>query len=153
MFTSVSTDADAGTVADPDCLFCRVVAGDVDAERVLDTDEMVGFLDHRPVFKGHVLLVPRLHVVTLPDLPARLRDPFLAAGQRLAAAMVDGLGAQGSFVAMNNTVSQSVAHLHLHVVPRTKGDGLRGFFWPRTKYADGEAGEYAARLRNALAGG
>jgi histidine triad (HIT) family protein len=112
---------------------------------------MVGFLDHRPVFKGHVLLVPRLHVVTLPDLPARLRDPFLAAGQALATAMVQALGAQGSFVAMNNTVSQSVAHLHLHVVPRTKGDGLRGFFWPRTKYAEGEAGEYAARLRRAVA--
>ena len=112
---------------------------------------MVAFLDHRPVFKGHVLLVPRLHVVTLPDLPAGLRDPFLAAGQALAAAMVEGLGAQGSFVAMNNTVSQSVAHLHLHVVPRTKGDGLRGFFWPRTKYADGEEAQYAARLRRTLA--
>ncbi len=105
---------------------------------------MVGFLDHRPVFKGHVLLVPREHVVTLPDLPARLRDPFLEAGQRLATAMLSGLGAQGSFVAMNNTVSQSVPHLHLHVVPRTKGDGLRGFFWPRTKYADdAERAEYA----------
>ncbi|MGN6577951.1 MAG: HIT family protein [Nocardioides sp.] len=140
---------DAGT----DCLFCRIVAGEVAAELVLETEEMVGFLDHRPVFKGHVLLVPRLHVVTLPDLPDRLRDPFLAAGQTLAAAMVDALGAQGSFVAMNNTVSQSVAHPHLHVVPRTKGDGLRGFFWPRTKYADGEAEEYAARLRRAVAGG
>ncbi len=146
MFASVSTDA--GT----DCLFCRIVAGDLVAERVLETREVVAFLDHRPVFKGHVLLVPRLHVVTLPDLPARLRDPFLAAGQSLAAAMVEGLGAQGSFVAMNNTVSQSVAHLHLHVVPRTKGDGLRGFFWPRTKYAVGEEGEYAARLRRAVAG-
>ena len=103
---------------------------------MLESDHVVGFLDHRPVFKGHVLLVPREHVVTLPDLPARLRDPFLEAGQRLAAAMLSGLGAQGSFVAMNNTVSQSVPHLHLHVVPRTKGDGLRGFFWPRTKYAD-----------------
>jgi histidine triad (HIT) family protein len=96
------------------------------------------------------LLVPREHVVTLPDLPARLRDPFLEAGQRLARAMVEALGAQGSFVAMNNTVSQSVAHLHLHVVPRTKGDGLRGFFWPRTKYAAGEEQEYAARLRATL---
>ena len=133
-----------------DCLFCRIVAGTVDAEVVLETEQMVGFLDHRPVFKGHVLLVPRRHVVTLPDLPAELRDPFLEAGQRLAAAMVEGLGAQGSFVAMNNTVSQSVAHLHLHVVPRTKGDGLRGFFWPRTKYAAGEEQEYAARLRATL---
>jgi histidine triad (HIT) family protein len=118
---------------------------------VLETEDLVAFLDHRPVFKGHVLLLPRRHVVTLPDLPAGLRDPFLAAGQRLAAAMVDGLGAQGSFVAVNNTVSQSVPHLHLHVVPRTKGDGLRGFFWPRTKYAsDEEMGEYAARVAAAL---
>jgi histidine triad (HIT) family protein len=140
------------TDAATDCLFCRIVAGEVAAELVLETEEMVGFLDHRPVFKGHVLLVPRLHVVTLPDLPARLRDPFLAAGQTLATAMVEALGAQGSFVAMNNTVSQSVPHLHMHVVPRTKGDGLRGFFWPRTKYAEGEAGEYAARLRQAVAG-
>ncbi len=134
-----------------DCLFCAIVAGDVDAEVVLETEHVVGFLDVRPVFKGHVLLVPREHVVTLPDLPARLRDPFLEAGQRLAAAMPAGLGAQGSFVAMNNVVSQSVAHLHLHVVPRTKGDGLRGFFWPRTKYADAdERASYGDRLRSAL---
>jgi histidine triad (HIT) family protein len=123
----------------------------VDAHVVLRTADMVGFLDVRPVFKGHVLLVPRRHVVTLPELPADLRSPFLEAGQWLAAAMVSGLGAQGSFVAMNNTVSQSVAHLHLHVVPRTKGDGLRGFFWPRTKYADAdEAAGYAERLRAVL---
>ena len=94
-----------------------------------------------------MLLVPRQHVVTLPDLPAPLRDPFLAATQRLASAMVTGLGAQGSFVAVNNTVSQSVPHLHCHVVPRTKGDGLRGFFWPRTKYADAsERDAWAARV-------
>ena len=135
------------------CLFCGIVAGDVDADVVLDTEQVVGFLDVRPLFPGHTLLVPRRHVVTLPDLPAELRDPFLAAGQRLAAAMVTGLGAQGSFVAMNNTVSQSVAHLHLHVVPRTKGDGLRGFFWPRTKYAPGESAVYAERLRAALCEG
>jgi histidine triad (HIT) family protein len=103
------------------------------------------------VFKGHTLLVPRGHVVTLPELPAALRDGFLGAAQRLAAAMVEGLGAQGSFVAVNNTVSQSVPHLHLHVVPRTKGDGLRGFFWPRTKYADdAERADYAARVAAAL---
>ncbi len=133
-----------------DCLFCSIISGEVAGHVVLETDDVVGFLDVRPVFKGHTLLVPREHVVTLPDLPDRLRDPFLAAGQRLAAAMVSGLDAQGSFVAMNNTVSQSVAHLHMHVVPRTKGDGLRGFFWPRTKYADGEAADYAARIRAAL---
>ena len=136
---------------DRDCLFCAIAAGETDAALVLEDDDFVGFLDIRPVFKGHVLLVPRLHVVTLPDLPAELRDGFLERAQRLATAMVEGLGAQGSFVAMNNTVSQSVPHLHLHVVPRTKGDGLRGFFWPRTKYADdAEAAEYADRLRTAL---
>src|SRR6188472_3528739 len=135
---------------DPACVFCSIVAGEVEAELVLETDDFVAFLDQRPVFKGHVLLAPRDHVVTLPDLPAELRDGFLAAAQQLSSAVVDGLGAQGSFVAMNNVVSQSVAHLHLHVVPRTKGDGLRGFFWPRTRYADGEAADYAGRLRTAL---
>jgi histidine triad (HIT) family protein len=133
-----------------DCVFCSIVAGELDAELVLDEPDLVAFLDRRPVFKGHVLLVPREHVVTLPELPAGLRDGFLEAAQRLATAVVDGLGAQGSFVAVNNTVSQSVPHLHMHVVPRTKGDGLRGFFWPRTKYDDGESAEYAARLRDAL---
>ena len=133
------------------CVFCAIVAEEAEADLVLEEPDFVGFLDRRPLFKGHTLLVPRVHVVTLPDLPAGLRDGFLASAQRLATAMVEGLGAQGSFVAMNNVVSQSVAHLHLHVVPRTKGDGLRGFFWPRTTYADGEATAYAARLRAALA--
>ncbi len=133
------------------CVFCSIVAGETEAAVVLDDDDFLGFLDTRPVFKGHVLLVPREHVVTLPDLPAALRDPFLAHAQRLATAMVEGLGAQGSFVALNNTVSQSVPHLHLHVVPRTKGDGLRGFFWPRTTYDDGEPDHYAELLRQALA--
>ncbi len=132
------------------CAFCAIVAGESAADVVLDEPDLLGFLDRRPVFRGHVLLVPRTHVETLPDLPAGLRDPFLEAAQRLATAVVDGLGAQGSFVAMNNIVSQSVPHLHLHVVPRTKGDGLRGFFWPRTKYAVGEAGQYAALLRAVL---
>lgn len=132
------------------CTFCGIVAGQLEADVVLDEPSFLAFLDTRPVFKGHVLLVPREHVVTLPDLPAALRDGFLDAAQRLATAVVDGLGAQGSFVAMNNTVSQSVPHLHLHVVPRTKGDGLRGFFWPRTTYAEGESADYAARLRAAV---
>lgn len=133
------------------CLFCAIAAGEAAGEVVLETDELVAFLDVRPVFRGHALLVPRQHVVTLPDLPASLRDGFLAEAQRLATAMVTGLGAQGSFVAMNNVVSQSVAHLHLHVVPRTKGDGLRGFFWPRTTYADdAERREYGDRLRAVL---
>ena len=133
------------------CVFCTIVAGEVPAQVVLSDEDFVAFLDARPVFKGHTLLVPRQHVVTLPDLPARLRDGFLERAQRLATVMVEGLGAQGSFVAMNNTVSQSVPHLHCHVVPRTKGDGLRGFFWPRTKYADdAEAADYAERLTSAL---
>jgi histidine triad (HIT) family protein len=137
-------------VTSSDCLFCAIAAGEQSGFLVLDEPQMVAFLDVRPLFKGHVLLVPREHVVTLPELPAGLRDPFLEAGQRLATAMSTALGAQGSFMAMNNTVSQSVAHLHLHVVPRTKGDGLRGFFWPRTRYADdAEAEEYAGRLREA----
>jgi len=133
------------------CLFCDIAAGDVAADIVLADDDFVAFLDIRPVFKGHTLLVPRRHLVTLPDLPAELRDGFLERAQRLAAAMVDGLGGQGSFVAMNNTVSQSVPHLHCHVVPRTKGDGLKGFFWPRTKYAGAEeSADYARRLAGSL---
>ncbi len=134
-----------------DCVFCGIVAGTVEADVVHADDALVAFLDQRPVFEGHVLLVPREHVVTLDELPADLRDPFLATAQRLCRAVVDGLGAQGSFVAVNNIVSQSVPHLHLHVVPRTKGDGLRGFFWPRRKYAAGERAAYAERLRTALA--
>src|SRR4249919_542879 len=137
---------------DPGCVFCSIVAGDIEVEVVLDEDDFVAFLDQRPVFKGHVLLVPREHVVTLPELPAGLRDGFLAAAQRLATAVVDGLGAQGSFVAMNNVVSQSVPHLHLHVVPRNRKDGLRGFFWPRTRYADpAEAASVAKAVRAAVA--
>ncbi|HET8600938.1 MAG TPA: HIT family protein [Segeticoccus sp.] len=134
------------------CTFCAILRGDIPADVVLETDDMVAFLDRRPVFKGHMLLVPREHVVTLPDLPHELLAPFLATAQRLARAVVEGLGAQGSFMAVNNVVSQSVPHLHLHVVPRTKGDGLRGFFWPRTTYADPEeSARYAGRLRAALA--
>lgn len=133
------------------CLFCRIVADEVPSTRVLDEPDVVGFLDTRPVFKGHVLLVPRRHVDTILDLPDELKHPLLDAAQRTARAAADGLGAQGTFVAMNNTVSQSVAHLHVHVVPRTKGDGLRGFFWPRTTYADdAEAASYGERLRAAL---
>lgn len=137
---------------DKDCLFCSIIAGATPATIVLETDDVVGFLDVRPVFKGHTLLVPREHVVTLSDLPESLMVPLLGTAQRVTDAITSGLGAQGTFVAMNNVVSQSVAHLHLHVVPRTKGDGLRGFFWPRTKYADGEAEEYAAKIRAALDG-
>jgi len=133
------------------CVFCAIANGEQPAHRVLDEPGLVGFLDTRPVFKGHVLLVPRQHVDTLLDLPPELAGPLLEAARRLAAAVVDGLGAQGSFVGMNNVVSQSVPHLHLHVVPRTRGDGLRGFFWPRTRYEnDAEAAGYAARLASVL---
>jgi histidine triad (HIT) family protein len=127
------------------------VAGEVPAVIVLDEPDVLAFLDIRPVFKGHVLIVPRRHHILLADLPAEDLAPLMAVAQRVSRAVVEGLGAQGSFVAMNNTVSQSVPHLHVHVVPRTKGDGLRGFFWPRTRYADGEAEDYATRLREALA--
>ena len=134
-----------------DCLFCRIVSGEADAHRVVETPDVVGFLDVRPVFKGHVLLVPREHVVTLPELPEHLLVPLFSTAQRVADALTSGLGAQGTFVAMNNVVSQSVPHLHVHVVPRTKGDGLRGFFWPRTKYDEGEAETFATTIREALA--
>jgi histidine triad (HIT) family protein len=134
-----------------DCLFCAIAAGTEAAHVVVDEPDVVAFLDHRPVFKGHVLVVPRAHIVTLPDLPVPLLTAVFVAVQRCAAAMVTGLGAQGSWVAENNVVSQAVPHVHVHVVPRTKGDGLRGFFWPRQKYAgDAEMSEYAARLREAL---
>jgi len=135
----------------PTCVFCQIVAGEAPAHVVLDDDVAVAFLDIRPLFPGHVLLVPRPHVVTLPELPADLVAPLFERAQRIAAAVVDVLGAQGSFVAMNNVVSQSVPHLHVHVVPRTKGDGLRGFFWPRTKYdSDEHAASVALALRAAL---
>jgi histidine triad (HIT) family protein len=137
------------TVAD--CLFCRIVAGTVPAHVVLSDDITVAFLDTRPVFKGHVLVVPRAHYVTLADLPADLIGPLFTRVQRVSAAVPAAFGAQGTFVAENNVVSQSVPHLHVHVVPRTKGDGLRGFFWPRTKYADDdEAAGYARKLREVL---
>ncbi len=134
-----------------DCLFCQIVAGERPAHHVLDTEDVVGFLDARPVFKGHVLLVPRQHFETLADLPADLLTPLFGAVQRVSAAVLDAYEAQGSFVALNNVISQSVPHLHVHVVPRRRKDGLRGFFWPRTKYADdAEAAEYAKRLRAVL---
>ncbi|GAB1689516.1 HIT family protein [Krasilnikovia sp. M28-CT-15] len=135
----------------PDCLFCGIVAGTVPAFTVVDGPDAVAFLDVRPVFKGHVLVVPRPHVGQLGELSADLLPGFFALVQRVARAVPDALGAQGTFVAMNNVVSQSVPHLHAHVVPRTKGDGLRGFFWPRHKYAsDDEAADYAARITTAL---
>lgn len=118
------------------CSFCSVARGEIEVATILSDDVVVAFLDHRPVFKGHVLVVPRAHHETLADLPADLILPLFARVQRVARAVELGLGAEGSFVAMNNRVSQSVPHLHVHVVPRRRRDGLRGFFWPRTTYAD-----------------
>lgn len=133
------------------CLFCRIAAGREPAGVVLDTPAVVGFLDTRPLFAGHVLVIPRPHVVTLTDLPDHLLAPYFAQVRAVAAAVTRALGAQGTFVAMNNVVSQSVPHLHTHVVPRTKGDGLRGFFWPRQRYADdAELASTAASIRDAL---
>jgi histidine triad (HIT) family protein len=135
-------------------VFCEIVAGRQPAHVVLDDEVAVGFLDTRPLFPGHTLLVPRDHHETLSDLPVGLLGPYFERAQRLAAAMEAVLGAAGSFVAMNNRVSQSVPHLHTHVVPRRRKDGLRGFFWPRTTYADdGEAAAVAAQLRDGLAVG
>jgi len=134
----------------PDCPFCAIVRGEASAEVVLDEPEAVGFLDRRPVFPGHVLVVPREHLVVLTDLPAPAVGPFFERVQQVAQAVEVGCGAQGTFVAINNKVSQSVAHLHVHVVPRTKGDGLRGFFWPRTKYDSPAA---MAEMGDRLAGG
>jgi len=134
-----------------ECLFCAAVAGKLDVFAVYESDQVFAFLDHRPVFKGHVLVLPKAHVEVLADLPHDDVGPYFLDVQRIATAVETGLGAAGTFVALNNKVSQSVPHLHTHVVPRTKGDGLRGFFWPRTKYAsDDEAAEYAARLGAAL---
>ncbi|HEY0696863.1 MAG TPA: HIT family protein [Micromonospora sp.] len=134
-----------------DCAFCLIVAGEMPAHLVCDEPIGVAFLDVRPVFRGHLLVVPRSHVETLADLPDPLLPDYFALVRRLAVAVEAGLGAGGTFVAMNNRVSQSVPHLHTHVVPRTRGDGLRGFFWPRTRYdSDGQAREYADRIAAAL---
>ena len=134
-----------------DCVFGRIISGEVPAHLVLEDDEFVAFLDARPVFKGHVLVVPRRHYVTLADLPVPAVGPLFERVRLLSAAIPAALGAQGTFVALNNIVSQSVPHLHVHVVPRTKGDGLRGFFWPRRRYAsEEEAAEYARRIADAV---
>ena len=134
------------------CVFCSIVAGSVPAFVVASTPDAVAFLDTRPVFKGHVLVVPRDHVEDVGRSADGAGGRLFAFVQRLSAAVPAALGATGTFVAINNKVSQSVPHLHTHVVPRTKGDGLRGFFWPRTKYADdAEAADYAARIAAKIA--
>jgi histidine triad (HIT) family protein len=136
----------------PDCAFCRVVRGEGPRHVVFEDDISLGFLDHRPLFRGHCLLVPRTHVVVLADLAPALVGPFFRNVQLLARAMETGLQAEGSFVAVNNRISQSVPHLHVHVVPRRRQDGLRGFFWPRQRYAsDTEMTRVQELLRTAIA--
>ncbi|MDO8362283.1 MAG: HIT family protein [Actinomycetota bacterium] len=133
------------------CTFCEIVAGVVPADHVYADDETVAFLDRSPVFKGHVLVVPRAHVPTLAELPAAQLASYFGVVQRVAAALPVALDARGTFVAINNVVSQSVPHLHTHVVPRRPKDGLRGFFWPRVRYADvAESDDFALRIRAAL---
>lgn len=132
------------------CVFCQIVAGELPAHQVFRDDNAMAFLDITPLFVGHTLLVPLDHHVTLPDLPGDDVGPLFHRAQRLARVMQTELGAAGSFVAMNNIVSQSVPHLHVHVVPRNKKDGLRGFFWPRTTYdSDAHAAQVARRLADA----
>jgi histidine triad (HIT) family protein len=133
------------------CVFCAIARGETRAHVVLETEAVSAFLDAKPIFFGHVLVVPRAHLATLADVPDHDLEPLFREVRRLAGAVERGLGAEGTFVAMNNKVSQSVPHLHVHVVPRKKGDGLRGFFWPRTKYpSDADAAAVAAKIRAAL---
>ncbi|MET0729374.1 MAG: HIT family protein [Acidimicrobiales bacterium] len=133
------------------CVFCSIVAGETPAHVVLDDDVVLAFLDVRPLFPGHVLVVPRVHVGALPDLPGDQLGPYFERVQRVAAVVPEAMDARGTFVAINNVVSQSVPHLHAHVVPRTKGDGLKGFFWPRTRYDDdAHASRVASQISEAL---
>ena len=135
-----------------ECSFCQIVAGARPAAVVFEDDVCLAFLDSRPLFPGHCLLIPKGHIETLAELPADAIGPLFAQARRLALALEQGLGAEGAFVAVNHRVSQSVPHLHIHVVPRKRKDGLRGFFWPRGKYATPEEQEAVrARLAAALA--
>jgi len=142
------------SAAPPTCLFCQIARGQTPAARVLETETVIAFLDHRPLFPGHCLVIPREHVDTLGDLPGPMTGPLFEAAAAVARALEAGLGADGTFVAVNNRVSQSVLHLHVHVVPRRRGDGLRGFFWPRGRYESPAAMEETrARIAAALDGG
>jgi histidine triad (HIT) family protein len=133
------------------CKFCQIIEGEIPAHFVLDDDDVVAFLDHRPLFPGHSLVLPRDHIETLADLPEDRVGPFFRQVQRVDRAVRAAMDAPGSFVAENNVVSQSVPHLHVHVVPRRRKDGLRGFFWPRSKYAsDAQAAAVAAGIREQL---
>ena len=133
------------------CAFCAIIRGEAAATVITETGHLLAFLDHRPLFRGHVLLVPREHLRLLSDLPAERAQEFLTTAQRLERAVEDGLGAAGSMILVNNVVSQSVPHLHLHVIPRNPGDGLRFWLGPRQSYdAEHPAEEYAAKIRAAL---
>jgi len=133
------------------CVFCDIVSGKVPAEIVWRGDSAVAFLDSRPLFPGHVLLIPAGHVQTLADLPGVEIPALFEAAQKLERAVVAAVSAEGSFVAINNRVSQSVPHLHIHIVPRRKGDGLKGFFWPRRNYeSDEHLRQTAAAIRSAM---
>lgn len=133
------------------CPFCRIIRGEAPHERVLDAEQALAFLDQSPLFPGHCLVVPRIHRATLLDVPPAELGPLLAATQLVAQAVQEAMAAQGSFVGINNVVSQSVPHLHIHVVPRRRGDGLKGFFWPRRKYESLSAmAEVAERVRTAV---
>lgn len=121
-------------MTEENCLFCRIVSGELPAVTVFEDKNTLAFLDHRPLFPGHALLVPREHYETLGDLPPSEVGPLFKNAQLLSRVIETAMEAEGSFVAMNNRVSQSVPHLHVHVVPRRRKDGLKGFFWPRTKY-------------------
>jgi histidine triad (HIT) family protein len=135
-----------------DCLFCGIINGEVSATIVFRDDISLAFLDHRPLFPGHCLLIPKSHFETLSDLPTDLVGPFFRNAQLLVRAVEVALAAEGSFVAMNNRVSQSVAHLHVHIVPRRRKDGLKGFFWPRSKYGtDVEIVDVQKRIQLAIA--
>ena len=139
-------------MATADCKFCAIARGETDARVVFEGERTLGFLDHRPVFPGHVLLIPREHRDTMLDTEPELLAELTGDAQLLARAVEEGLGADGSFVAVNNTVSQSVPHLHVHIVPRRRKDGLRGFFWPRNPYRDdAHADEIQEALRAAVA--
>ena len=127
------------------CLFCRIVSGEVPAVVVFEDENTLAFLDHRPLFPGHTLLVPREHIETLGELSSKLVGPYFEAAQLLSRVVESAMDAEGTFVAMNNRISQSVPHLHVHIVPRRKKDGLKGFFWPRTKYKDDKEMEVVAR--------
>jgi histidine triad (HIT) family protein len=150
--TSGSNQRSSASLPDSGCAFCAIARGESEAEIVFEDEVSIAFLDFRPLFPGHSLLIPREHHETLGDLPDELIGPLFANARLLSVAIRDAMDAQGSFVAMNNVVSQSVPHFHVHIVPRRRKDGLRGFFWPRSRYSsDAEASAAAAAVRAAVA--